>query len=164
MSFLIFQSCINQFNVSDSKMLEFLGTIWSYVDPNNTGSNLLHFFKGSFASTFLVGLFVFILVQKYLESRQDKTPEDNYFAENEISDKVKNAPKNDTDGCQSGGGSCCQTTGDGKCKSTKAGEGLPNKVVVLYGTTTGNSRKFAEQLTEKLNRKGGNCTADIDSS
>ncbi|XP_023343071.1 S-adenosyl-L-methionine-dependent tRNA 4-demethylwyosine synthase [Eurytemora carolleeae] len=143
-------------------MLEFLGTIWSYVDPNNTGSNLLHFFKGSFASTFLVGLFVFILVQKYLESRQDnKTPEDNYFAEKEIREKVQNAPKNDTDGCQSGGGSCCQGTGDGKCsKSTKA-VGLPDKVVVLYGTTTGNSRKFAEQLTEKLNGKGVTTTPVI---
>ena len=146
-------------------MLEFLGTIWSYVDPNNTGSNLLHFFKGSFASTFLVGLFVFILVQKYLESRQDnKTPEDNYFVEKEIREKVQNAPKNDSDGCRSGGGSCCQGTGDGKCsKSTKA-VGLPDKVVVLYGTTTGNSRKFAEQLTEKLNGKGGNCTVYLDCS
>ena len=149
-------------NVSDSKMLELLWKIWSYVDPNNTGSNVLHFFKGSFASTFLVGLVVFILVQKYLETREQKTPVEAYFAEDEINEKKRNAPKTDVNGCQTGGGICCQGSGEGSCKkSTKSNAELPEKIVVLYGTTTGSSRKFAEELTEKLNGKGLNCTVYV---
>ena len=102
-----------------------------------------------------IGFLIALVIRKILSDRARSLTKDDTNSIRVNKDDKKKSVEN----C--GSESCCQSQTRVECSSNATNDEAnidktTEKVVVVYGTTTGKSQQFAQQLSEKLKNKDRN--------